>query len=82
MKIFIGITQDLDEIEQLVLHKSGEITSVTELGPFLSKDEALKWLRYLKSKISDIEEVCTKRKFLKEAGWYGFTFEQDRAKSE
>lgn len=79
MKIFIGITQDLDEIEQFVLYKNCDITSVTELGPFLSKDEALIWLKFLKSKISDIEEICSDRKLLIDAGWYGFTFEQDRA---
>lgn len=79
VKTFIGITQDSDEIEQFVVHNNGKLASVTELGPFLSKSEAVNWLEYLKSKISDIEEVYSVRELLIEDSWYGFTFEQDLA---
>lgn len=77
MKIFIGITQNPDKIRSLFSPQSGEEASLTELGPFVSKQEALNWLVFLKGKILDIAEIQIDEEPLKDAGWYGFTFEQE-----
>ena len=77
MKIFIGITQNPEEIRTLFSPESGEAASLTELGPFVSKEEALNWMMFLKSKIRDIEEVVMTEQTVKDAGWHGFTFEQE-----
>lgn len=77
MKIFIGITQNPEEIRALFSPQSGEAASLTELGPFVSKEEADDWMKFLKSKIRDIEEVVMKEQTVKDAGWHGFTFEQE-----
>ncbi|MGL1931291.1 MAG: hypothetical protein OCC45_05970 [Desulfotalea sp.] len=77
MKIFIGITQTPEEIRAHFSPQSGEAASLTELGPFVSKEEALNWMMYLKSKIRDIEEVIMEGQPLKDGVWHGFTFEKE-----
>lgn len=76
MKIFIGITQEPKKIEELLSRHNGETRSLTEVGPFVSKLEALNWLVYLKSRIGNFEEIIPKLQSGQEAIWYGFTFEQ------
>lgn len=75
LKIFIGITQDLNEVETLLASHNGLASSLTELGPFWAKDEALEWLAYLSSKILTIEDITNKNGQPQDASWYGFTFE-------
>lgn len=81
MKIYIGITQEPKKIEELLTLHNGATRSVTEVGPFVSKLEALNWLVYLKSRIGDFEEIIPKLQSGKEAIWYGFTFEQTSGNS-
>jgi hypothetical protein len=76
MKIFIGITQEPKKIKELLPKYHGKTDSLTEIGPFVSRLEALNWLVYLKSRIGNIEEIIPKTQSNKEAIWYGFTFEQ------
>lgn len=76
MKIIIGITQDPKQIEDCISRYHGEKQSLTELGPFVSRVEALNWLVYLKSRIGDFEEIYPSAKEDNEDVWYGFTFEQ------
>ena len=76
MKIIIGITQEPKKIKELLPKYDGKEGSLTEIGPFVSKLEALNWLVYLKSRIADIEEIIPQQQSSKDAIWYGFTFEQ------
>lgn len=53
-----------------------DIASLTEVGPFFSKNQALSWMQELHSQI-DNSEVA----FIPDSGdmklqWYGFTFEE------
>lgn len=75
MKVFIGITQNQEEIQLLLAQQNGLLSSLTELGPFLSREDALRWLNYLKGNISNLEEM-TSDTLSPGGSWYGFTFEQ------
>ena len=57
VRIIIGITQDPKRIQTLVATYQGRRETLTEMGPFISKEEAGNWLGFLKSKISAIEEI-------------------------
>jgi hypothetical protein len=76
VKIIIGITQDPSEIGECLSRYHGEKQSLTELGPFISRVEAINWLAYLKSRIGNFKEIYPTADEDKEAVWYGFTFEQ------
>ncbi len=76
MKIIIGITQEPAKLKDFVSQHYGEAGSLTEVGPFLSKIEALNWLVYLKSVIGNIDEIIPERQSVQEAIWYGFTYER------
>jgi len=76
VKIIIGITQDPAEIGDCISRYHGEKQSLTELGPFVSRVDALNWLTYLKSRIANFEEIYSSAEENNEAVWYGFTFEQ------
>lgn len=75
MKVFIGITQNQEEIQIYLAERAGSLGSLTELGPFLTQEDALRWLNYLKENIRNLEEITSNNVSL-EGGWYGFTFEQ------
>jgi len=76
VRIIIGITQDPKRIQTLVATYQGRRETLTEMGPFISKEEAGNWLGFLKSKISAIEEISPEQEFDEDKLWYGFTFEQ------
>jgi hypothetical protein len=76
MRIIIGITQEPKSIKEVFSKYHGKTESLTEIGPFVSRVEALNWLVYLKSRIGDIEEIIPKQQSSNDAIWYGFTFEQ------
>ncbi len=76
MKIVIGITGHPEKIGSFIELHQGERDSLTEVGPFLSWDEALAWQDSLKSKIEEIEEVSVEPQTLSETVYYGFTFER------
>lgn len=75
MKIIIGITQEPIKLKEFLFMHHGKSGSLTEIGPFLSKMDALNWLVYLKSVIGDFEEIIPELQTGKEAIWYGFTYE-------
>jgi hypothetical protein len=54
----------------------GQNGTLTEIGPFVSRLDALNWLVYLKSRIGNFEEIVPKDQADIQALWYGFTFEQ------
>ncbi len=74
MKITIGITQEPQQTVQSLF--STQNGSLTEVGPFLSRAEALDWLTYLKHRITDCEEIIpADQPETTIQAWYGFTFE-------
>ncbi len=78
MKIFIGVTKNPEKIKTELYQKLGQDGTLTEVGPFASRLDALNWLSYLKSKISNVQEVIPRSQSGKDDLWFGFTFEQPR----
>jgi hypothetical protein len=76
VKIIIGITQEPEKFKEFVSMNFGDIGSLTEVGPFISKMDALNWLVYLKSLIGYFEEIIPDLQSGKDAIWYGFTYER------
>lgn len=76
VKIIIGITQEPEKLKEFVSQHYGETGSLTEVGPFLSKIEALNWMVYLKSVIGNIDEIIPELQSGQESIWYGFTYER------
>lgn len=76
MKFIIGITQEPSKLEEFVFQQYGETAPLTEVGPFLTKLEALNWLTYLKSVIGNFEEIIPEQGSTQDAIWYGFTYEK------
>lgn len=76
MKIIVGITQEPAKSQNYVFQRYGETGSLTEIGPFLSRLEAVNWLAYLKCMIGNIEEIIPELQSGQDTNWYGFTFER------
>ena len=75
MKILIGITQETKDTKEFIYQHHGNTGTYTEVGPFLSKVDALNWLVYLKSVIRNFEEIIPHLQSGKDAVWYGFAYE-------
>jgi hypothetical protein len=75
VKIVIGVFQDKDEATALYQKRLTDITSLTEVGPFFSKKQALAWLDHLKSRIQNIEIALIPESSNDSLQWYGFSFE-------
>lgn len=76
MKIFIGITQEQKYITEFLIQKQGITDSLTEIGPFASKSEALDWMGYIKNSVSNCEEIIPNSHADSDSVWFGFTFER------
>lgn len=53
-----------------------DITSLTEVGPFFSKKQALSWMQELHSQIENSELTHIPESGDSQLKWYGFTFEE------
>lgn len=53
-----------------------DITSLTEVGPFFSKNQALSWMNELHGKIENSEVALIPEGGDNTLQWYGFTFEE------
>ena len=76
VRIIIGIFQKKEDVTSFHRHRKLDITSLTEVGPFFSKSQALTWMKELHGKIENSEIA-----YIPESGedtlkWYGFTFEE------
>ncbi|MBM9616308.1 hypothetical protein JWJ90_18745 [Desulfobulbus rhabdoformis] len=76
MRIVIGITQDRKRMRQLLTTYAGTEETLTEMGPFLSKEEAQNWMQFLESKIAGCREIPPEQGESEDLLWYGFTFEE------
>lgn len=75
MKILIGVTKEPEEIKDLY-KQYGQEGTLTEIGPFVSRLDALNWLAYLKCKIGNFQEIIPVSQVEKNDLWFGFTFEE------
>ncbi len=75
MKILIGIFQNKEDVTRFHRYRMLDITSLTEVGPFFSKNQALSWMRELHSKIGNSEIAHIPESGDDNLKWYGFTFE-------
>lgn len=76
VKIIIGITHEPAKSKEYLFKEYGNTGTSTEVGPFLSKMDALNWLVFLKSRIGDFEEIIPRLQTGKDATWHGFTYER------
>lgn len=53
-----------------------DITSLTEVGPFFSKNQAISWMKELHGKIENSEFAYIPESVDDKLKWYGFTFEE------
>jgi hypothetical protein len=75
MRIIIGIFQDKEDVSRFKKQRKLDFTSLTEVGPFFSKDQALLWMKELHSRIDDSDIAYIPVQSQEELKWYGFTFE-------
>jgi len=76
MKILIGLFQDKNDATEVYRKRLHDITSLTEVGPFFSKEQALAWMEELRSHIGNSEVVLLPTEHRSQLKWYGFTFEE------
>ena len=77
MKILIGVTKNPGKVKDYLKQHHGQDDTLTEVGPFASRMEALNWLVYLKSRIGHFQEIIPASQVGDDELWFGFTFEQD-----
>ena len=76
MKIIIGIFQNKEDVSRFNKKRMLDITSLTEVGPFFSKNQALLWMNELNGRIDNSEIAFIPEYSEKKMQWYGFTFEE------
>ncbi len=76
MKIIIGIFQDKEDLTRFRKHRMLDFTSLTEVGPFFSKNQAMVWMKELHSRIDNSEIAYVPEHSANNMKWYGFTFEE------
>jgi hypothetical protein len=76
VKILIGVTKEPERIKDYLSQHHGQAGTLTEVGPFPSRVDALNWLVYLKSRIGNFQEIISASQVGEDELWFGFTFEQ------
>ncbi len=76
MTIMIGIHQKQDKIEKLYESMGLHAASLSAVGPFASKEEALAWQQDLTEKIADSKIIDPAGPENDDLPWYGFSFEK------
>lgn len=77
LKILIGVTKEPEQIKTYLSKYHGQKETLTEVGPFVARVDALNWLVFLKSRIGNFEEIIPEVHGEQDGVWYGFTFEQE-----
>ena len=76
MTIMIGIHQKQDKIEKLYESMGLHAASLSAVGPFASKEEALAWQQDLTDKITGSTIIAPAGPEDELLPWYGFSFEK------
>lgn len=76
MRIIIGIFQDKEDVSRFNKQRMFDITSLTEVGPFYSRNQALLWMKELHNRIDNSDIAFIPESSKKDLKWYGFTFEE------
>ena len=76
MRIIIGIYQNKDDVKKFNKRRMLDMISLTEVGPFFSKNQALLWMNELHNRIDNSEIAFIPEISDMELKWYGFTFEE------
>lgn len=73
MKVFIGITQDPEQVINFMSkdYKGNAICS--EVGPFVSATDASKWMKYMTTGTKDFETKEFPSESPADTPWYGVT---------
>ena len=72
----MGIFQDKEDVKRFYKLRILDITSLTEVGPFFSKNQAISWMNELHSRIDNSEIAFIPKHSQEDLKWYGFTFEE------
>lgn len=75
MNVFIGITQHPENLQKKISANSGSADSLMEVGPFLTREDAVAWQNYLTQKLGKTTEITPEQEKDANELWYGFTFE-------
>jgi len=73
MKAFIGIFQETDQADRYLDSIGMEPETVVEVGPFLSKFQAVEWMEFMEKKMSNCEAARWVAQNTSKYPWYGFT---------
>lgn len=76
MTIMIGIHQKQDKVDKLYESMGLHAASLTAVGPFASKEEALSWQQDMQKKIADSQIIDPAGPEDDTLLWYGFSFEK------
>ncbi len=76
MKILIGLFQNKEVATEVYRKRLRDINTLTEVGPFFSKQQALTWMKELQSHIGNSEVILLPEEHHTQLKWYGFTFEE------
>ena len=76
MRIIIGIFQNKDDVAKFNKRRMLDMISLTEVGPFFSKNQAVLWMNELHSRIDNSEIAFIPEISDMDLQWYGFTFEE------
>ena len=76
MTIMIGIHQKQDKVDKLYESMGLHAASLTAIGPFAYKEEALSWQQDLTDKITDSKIIDPAGPEDEHLPWYGFSFEK------
>jgi hypothetical protein len=75
MRILIGLFQQRQEIQKIITTKGIDPASLTEVGPFFSREQAVSWMQELHSRIESSEIALFPERGSEHLQWYGFTLE-------
>ena len=75
MKVLIGITQGHREDEDSICKEFKGPGMKTEVGPFMSSEDASRWMTFMMARAEGYEQVTIPSKSSDDNLWYGFTFE-------
>lgn len=81
MKVVIGITQSIEEVEKNICKKFKRSTISTEVGPFRSSEDASLWMQFMMARAKGYEQVTIPLEPSVDTPWYGFVFEGVESKS-